>query len=285
MLGADGPCAPTRLSTSMRILITNDDGIYAPGLTALYRALRQLGDVTAIAPERPRSACGHAITLHKPLRLRPVEMPDGGTGYASNGTPADCIALGVSESLWDPVGSQRDPKGHLGGVPDLVVSGINLGPNLGVDMTYSGTVAAAMEAAISGIPSFAISVASYDKAIFEPAAEFAVYLAKAIADRSTGAVVLLNVNVPAVAREKIEGVSVTHQGRLRYSNRIERRTDPRGGAYYWLTGERVDRSDQAGGDVDAVEANKISITPVRLDLTDEQLLNTLAGWNLRWPAR
>jgi 5'-nucleotidase len=253
----------------MRILITNDDGIHAPGLAALYTALRALGDVTTIAPERPRSACGHAITLHKPLRLRPVEMPDGGKGYASNGTPADCVALGVSE--------------HLGGVPDLVVSGINLGPNLGVDMTYSGTVAAAMEAAICGIASFAISVASYGKTTFEPAAQFALYLAGTISERGMGDAGFLNVNVPAVPREQIAGVSITSQGRLRYSNRIEQRTDPRGGVYYWLTGERVGRSEHAGGDVDAIEANRISVTPVRLDLTDESLLGTLAAWNLHWP--
>jgi 5'-nucleotidase len=254
----------------MRILITNDDGIHAPGLTALYRALASLGEVTAVAPERPRSACGHAITLHKPLRVRPVEMPDGGVGYASNGTPADCVALGASE--------------HLGGAPDLVVSGINLGPNLGVDMTYSGTVAAAMEAAICGLPSFAISVVSYERAEFGPAAEFAAYLAQAIIAHGLGARSFLNVNVPATPREEIAGVSITRQGRLRYSNRIERRTDPRGGAYYWLTGERVGRSEQEGGDVDAIARNRISVTPVRLDLTNDDLLGELSSWSLTWPA-
>ncbi len=253
----------------MRILITNDDGIHAPGLSALYAALRQLGDVTAIAPERPRSACGHAITLHKPLRLRPVDMPDGATGYASNGTPADCVALGVSD--------------HIGGVPNLVVSGINFGPNLGVDMSYSGTVAAAMEAAICGIASFAISISSYDRPVFDPAAEFAVHLAQTIAERGLGGAGFLNVNVPALPRDQIRGVSITRQGQLRYSNRIERRTDPRGGVYYWLTGERVDRSHGLGGDLDAIEANLISVTPVRLDLTDERSLDTLAAWKLHWP--
>jgi 5'-nucleotidase len=253
----------------MRILITNDDGIHAAGLSALYQALRPLGEVTAIAPERPRSACGHAITLHKPLRIRSVEIPGGGVGYASNGTPADCVALGVSD--------------HLGGVPDLVVSGINLGPNLGVDMTYSGTVAAAMEAAICGIQSFAISVASYELAEFGPAADFAAYLVRMIAKRGLGQRGFLNVNVPPVPREKIAGVSITRQGRLRYSNRIERRTDPRGGVYYWLTGERVDRSEHEGGDVDAIAQNRISVTPVRLDLTDDDLLGELSGWGLKWP--
>jgi len=253
----------------MRILITNDDGIHAPGLLALYRSLRQLGDVLAIAPERPRSACGHAITLHKPLRLWPVRLAEGGAAYASNGTPADCVALGVSE--------------HLGDRPNLVVAGINLGPNLGVDMTYSGTVAAAMEAAICGIPSFAISVASYERPILEPAADFAAYLARTVLERGLAGRGFLNVNVPAVPRDEIRGLSITHQGRLRYSNRIERRMDPRGGEYYWLTGERVGQSEQRGGDFDAIAGNRISITPVRLDLTDEPLLDQLAAWNLRWP--
>jgi 5'-nucleotidase len=253
----------------MRVLVTNDDGIHSPGLIALYLSLRQLGEVVAIAPERPRSACGHAITLHKPLRVWPVDGPEGGALYASNGTPADCVALGVSE--------------HLGGVPDLVVAGINLGPNLGVDMIYSGTVAAAMEAAISGIPSFAISVASYETAMFAPAAEFAVHLARAVAARGLRGRGFLNVNVPAVPADQIRGVSITRQGKLRYSNRIERRMDPRGGEYYWLTGERVGHSGQSGGDFDAIAENRISITPVRLDLTDEPLLDELAAWDLRWP--
>jgi 5'-nucleotidase len=254
----------------MRILISNDDGIHAPGFLALYSALRAVAEVTAIAPERPRSACGHAITLHKPLRLQPVTMPDGRTGYASNGTPADCVALGVSE--------------HLGGRPDLVISGINFGPNLGIDMTYSGTVAAAMEAAICGVPSFAISITSYEEAIFEPAAEFACYLAEALHRQGMEGVNLLNVNVPAIAREQIAGVKVTRQGRVRYSNRIEMRTDPRGGDYFWLTGERVDRSPEDNADVEAVTAGFISVTPVRLDLTDDRALTSMTAWNLRWPA-
>jgi len=253
----------------MKILITNDDGIHAPGLIALYEALSPLGEVTAIAPERPRSACGHAITLHKPLRLRPVEMLHGGRGFASNGTPADCVALGVSD--------------HLGGLPDLVVSGINLGPNLGVDMSYSGTVAAAMEAAIGGLPSFAVSVASYQAAEFGPAAEFSHYLARQVVAHGLPRGTFLNVNVPAAPISEIAGLAVTRQGRLRYSNRIERRTDPRGGAYYWLTGERIDSSAQCGSDVDAVAHKRVSITPVCLDLTDEKLVADLPSWDLRWP--
>ncbi|MCJ7821768.1 MAG: 5'/3'-nucleotidase SurE, partial [Armatimonadetes bacterium] len=188
----------------MKILITNDDGIRAPGLTALHAALLPLGDVLVIAPERPRSACGHAITLHKPLRLMPVEMPDGSEGFAINGFPADCVALGVSD--------------HLGGHPDLVVSGINLGPNLGVDMIYSGTVAAAREGAICGIPSIALSVASYDASNFQPAAEFAAYLAQAVLEQGLPEGTFLNVNVPAGPTSQIRGVALTRQSRISYDN-------------------------------------------------------------------
>jgi len=255
----------------MKILITNDDGIRAPGLTALHAALRPLGEVLVIAPERPRSACGHAITLHKPLRLMPVELSDGAEGFAINGFPADCVALGVSE--------------HLGGHPDLVVSGINLGPNLGVDMIYSGTVAAAREGAICGIPSVALSVASYGASDFQPAAEFARYLAQAVLEHGLPDGAFLNVNVPAAPTAQIKGVAVTRQSRINYDNRIERRTDPRGGAYYWLTGARVDRSRQPDADAEAVETDRISVTPVRLDLTDETMLAELRSWDLSWPAR
>ncbi|MBN2564384.1 MAG: 5'/3'-nucleotidase SurE [Candidatus Eisenbacteria bacterium] len=253
----------------MRILVTNDDGVHAAGLTALCARLREVAEVTVIAPERPRSACGHAITLHKPLRLREVNVPGVVAAYATNGTPADCVALGVSN--------------HVGGGPDLVVSGINLGPNLGVDMTYSGTVAAAMEAAICGLPSFAISVASYEHTDFAAAAEFAAYLAAAFDKHGFRGDGFLNVNVPAIPRDEVAGVRLTRQGRVRYSNRIEKRTDPRGGVYYWLTGERVDTAEQPGGDADAIAHKYISVTPVRLDVTDEILLKTLSEWHLNWP--
>jgi 5'-nucleotidase len=253
----------------MKILITNDDGIHAAGLLALRGALAPLGEVVAIAPERPRSACGHAITLHKPLRLTRVAMIDGAEGFASNGTPADCVALGTSE--------------HLGGPPDLVVAGINSGPNLGIDMIYSGTVAAAMEAAICGIPSFSISIASYRLAEFGGAAEFACVLAQVVFEKKLPRGSFLNVNVPAVPRDQIAGVAITRPGSIRYENRIEKRTDPRGGAYYWLTGDRLDQRDGEGSDVEAIARNVISVTPITLDLSDHALAQALAGWGLRWP--
>jgi 5'-nucleotidase len=255
----------------MDILITNDDGIHAGGLLALREALAPLGEVVAVAPERPRSACGHAITLHKPLRVSRVAMAGGGDGFASNGTPADCVALGASQ--------------HLGGPPRLLAAGINLGPNLGIDMIYSGTVAAAMEAAICGIPSFAISVASYRWTEFGAAAEFAGALARAVLEKGLPRGSFLNVNVPAVDRDQIAGVAITRPGSIRYENRIERRTDPRGGAYYWLTGDRLDQSDGEGSDVEAVNRKVISVTPVTLDFSDHSLAQELAGWGLTWPTR
>jgi 5'-nucleotidase len=253
----------------MKILITNDDGVHAPGLVALRAALMRLGEVVAIAPDRPRSACGHAVTLHKPLRLTEVEMPGGGTGFASNGTPSDCVALGVSE--------------HVGGPPDLVVAGINAGPNLGWDLTYSGTVAAATEGAICGLPSVAISITSYTATDFQIPAEFAAYLSEAVMKHGLPQDTFLNVNVPAAARAEIKGVAITHQGRLIYENRIERRTDPRGGAYYWFTGDRVDHRGQPGSDIEAVAKNRISVTPIHLDLTDHTMLAHLRVWDLRFP--
>jgi len=253
----------------MKILVTNDDGIHAPGLLALRLALLELGEVVAIAPDRPRSACSHAVTLHKPLRLTPVAMPDGGVGYASNGTPSDCVALGVTE--------------HVGGPPELVVSGINAGPNLGWDLTYSGTVAAAMEGAICGLPSIAVSVASYAVTDFEPTAQFARYLCQMVMKHGLPPDTFLNVNVPAVAVSEMDGVAITHQGRLMYENRIERRTDPRGGDYYWFSGERMDHRGQPGTDIEALTKNRISITPIHLDLTDHTLLSLLRVWDLRWP--
>ncbi len=251
----------------MRILITNDDGILAPGLLALKQALAAVGDVVAVAPERPRSACGHAVTLHKPLRLTRVKLADGSEGRACNGTPADCVGLAVG--------------GFAGPRPDLVVSGINLGPNLGWDLTYSGTVAAAMEAAIHGLPSFAISVDAWEPVDFGPAAEFARYLAGVVMEHGLPPDTLLNVNVPV---GEVQGVTVTGQGRSVYEGELEQRRDPRGRDYYWWGGGRSQEVAPAGTDSHALANGLISVTPVRLDLTDYALLSDLRTWGLRWPA-
>jgi 5'-nucleotidase len=185
----------------MRILITNDDGIHAEGLHALRRELAPIAEVTVIAPDRPRSACSHCITLHKPLRVERVTLDDNGSGYICSGTPSDCVVLAAEELMPCP--------------PDVIVSGINLGPNLGDDVTYSGTVAAALEGTLLGIRSFAISVAGFQTVDFTFAARFARRLARVMPELPLPAGVFLNVDVPNLPPEAIKGYAFTRQGRHR----------------------------------------------------------------------
>ena len=254
----------------MRILLTNDDGIGAPGILAAKKALDAIAEVIVVAPERQRSAAGHAITLHKPLRLVPVTLPDGTTGYATNGTPTDCVSLG-----YEIVMENRC---------DLVVSGINAGANLGWDLTYSGTVSAAIEGAVLGSPAIAISLVlengGPNPMDFGPAAAFAVRLAQKIAASPLPPNTLLNVNVPHRAQSEIAGVAVTHQGRREYVDRIVAREDPSGRPYYWLAGSLREDTPDPGSDVHAVLENRISVTPVQLDMTAYSLLEAVRGWSL-----
>jgi len=252
---------------AVNILVTNDDGIYAEGLFALKSALGALGTVHVVAPDRPRSASGHSITLHKPLRVSKARLPDGSQGYATNGTPSDCVSLGVLDLV--------------GGKVDLVVSGINWGPNLGWDLTYSGTVSAAMEAATMGIPAFSISVASYEEGIsFDYAAEFSVFLAAILLKHRLPPDALLNVNVPNQPASHIRGIEITRQGKRRYSGRLEKRVDPMGRAYYWLGGDAAIDELEEGTDVKAVADDKVSITPVHLDLTGYAAMDQLRKWGI-----
>ncbi len=252
----------------MRILVTNDDGFQSDGLFALVSALQEVGDVSVVAPERQQSATGHAITLHKPLRLSEVHLRDGSPAFATNGTPSDCAALGILEVM--------------GGNVDLVVSGINHGPNLGWDVHYSGTVSAAIEAAMIGKPSVAVSVATWDKDVhWEPAAKFAAQVAKRLLSQPLPPHTVLNINAPNLPQSQIAGVAVTTQGRRQYVDRLEKRLDPIGRPYYWLGGSLAEeaRGAEAGSDVRAVADGKISLTPLHLDLTSYSLLPTLAEWN------
>jgi 5'-nucleotidase len=238
----------------MRILVSNDDGIHAPGLRALAAALAECGAVKIIAPEREQSAAGHAVTLHKPLRMREVTL-DGlnVAAYATNGTPADCVALGTI-----------DPDD----MPDLVFSGINAGANLAEEILYSGTASAAMEGAMYDVPAFAISVVAFEpEARFDVAAQVARRLAESFpADAGTRAC-FFNVNVPNVAPDEIEGVEVTRLGHRRYVNRMESRRDPRGRPYFWFTGKPIEKDASPGTDIAAIAADRISITPLHFDLT------------------
>jgi 5'-nucleotidase len=254
----------------MRILLTNDDGIQAPGILAAYGALCALGEVFVIAPERPRSAAGHAITLHKPLRITPTVLPDGGQGYATSGTPTDCVTLGTEIVM----------EGRC----DLVVSGINSGANLGWDLTYSGTVAAAIEGAVLGIPSFAISlvldVSEGQPLDFGPAAACAARIARLMQSDPLPPNTLLNINVPNVPAHQLRPATITHQGRREYVDRIVRREDPSGRPYYWLAGSLREDVPDPGSDVHAVLENRISVTPVHLDMTAYPLLERLREWRI-----
>lgn len=252
---------------TMTILISNDDGVYAEGLLTLKTSLQSLGRVVVVAPDRPRSASGHSITLHKPLRVEKVRLLDGDFAYASNGTPSDCVSLGILDLAGGPV--------------DIVVSGINRGPNLGWDLTYSGTVSAAMEGAIMGIPSFAISVAAYeDSAGYDYAGKFAAFLARILVENELPESVFLNVNVPAVPPEQIAGIEITRQGKRHYAGRIEKRTDPMGRTYYWLGGDAPLDELEEGTDVKAIADDVVSVTPIHLDLTGYPALSMVKGWNV-----
>jgi 5'-nucleotidase len=251
----------------MNILVTNDDGIHADGLFALKTALDRVGRVYVVAPDRPRSACGHSITLHKPLRADPVTLRDGSPAYASNGTPSDCVSLAMLGLMEEQI--------------DLVVSGINHGPNLGWDLTYSGTVSAAMEGAISGVQSFAISVASYKRDVdYSIAANLAMRLARTLEEHKLPESTLLNVNVPAVSVSRIKGIRITTQGKRRYSGQLEKRIDPMGRAYYWLGGDVPTDCLTEGTDVRAIADDVISVTPVHLDLTDYGALDEARSWGI-----
>lgn len=254
----------------MRVLLTNDDGIASPGLVALAREISGVAETFVVAPELERSAASHAITLHKPLRATRAHLDDTGLPtWATNGTPADCVVLAVLDLLGSP--------------PDVVVAGINAGANLGMDLFYSGTVSAAVEAALFGISALAISVAGFENIRWEPAAQFAARLVQEMARHGLPPDSFLNVNVPNRPAAEITGVEVTRQSSRRYVNRLEKRADPRGRDYYWLTGS-VDPAETAPGtDVRAVAEGRISVTPLRLDMTYDALSGALRSWNLPVP--
>ncbi len=244
-----------------RILLVNDDGIHGEGLEPLRLALAALGDVTAIVPERERSAAGHSLTLHKPLRLR-LSRPGV---YTINGTPADCARFGVLHQL----------RARC----DLVVSGVNRGHNLGQDVVYSGTVAAAQEAVLNGIPAIAVSQGlRRGKADYTAACGFVARLTRRVLRRGLPAGICLNVNCPAVG--EVKGWRAARLGERLYDKTVVMRRDPRGAAYFWMAGRRVRGLDLPGTDVAAVKAGYISVTPLRLDVTDQRALKALPAWRL-----
>ena len=252
------------------ILITNDDGIDSDALPPLSEALSELGDVDVIVPERNWSGASHSITLFRPLRVRATKLRNG-HAYMTDGSPTDCVRLAV--------------LGFLKHRPDIVVSGINRGANMGDDITYSGTVAAAMEGLLSNVPSVAISIGAFGGDIdYGPAASFAALLARNILGRGLAPDTLLNVNVPPLPRAKIAGVEVTRLGKRTYRDQLVERLDPYGNPYYWVGGPAVSEEAEAGTDVAAMRAGKISVTPIALDLTNHALLEELARWDWGWTA-
>ncbi len=241
-----------------KILISNDDGINSEGLYALNDALSVLGEVFIVAPDRDQSAASHSLSLWRPLRISKI----ADTVYSVDGTPTDCVNLAINGIL-------KDHK------PDLVVSGINKGENLGDDISYSGTVSAAMEGTLLGVPSVAISLASKNSFDFEAAAKYALLIAQHVIENKLPDDTLLNVNVPDLSESQIKGVIVTKQGKRVYGEPIVEKVDPRGKKYYWIGGDELGFLDIESSDIVAVKEGYVSVTPIKLDYTDHDYLITL----------
>lgn len=266
---------------SMKLLISNDDGISALGIRTLANCLAEAGhDITVVCPDRERSATGHGLTLHQPIRAEMVEslFHPAVKAWACDGTPSDCVKL----ALWALLDSR----------PDLVLSGINQGANLGTEILYSGTVSAAMEGVIEGIPSIALSLASHTYKDFHPAANFAKLLVDQLVAEPLPDLMLLNVNIPPVPSEEIAGVTFTRQGVRRYVDVFDKRVDPRGKTYYWLTGEILEDIEPPTGlnlplnipiDVQVIRENYISITPLQYNLTYGNALQQLSKREFKLP--
>lgn len=264
----------------MKLLISNDDGISALGIRTLANCLAEAGhNVTVVCPDRERSATGHGLTLHQPIRAEIVEsmFHPAVKAWACDGTPSDCVKL----ALWALLDSP----------PDLVLSGINQGANLGTEILYSGTVSAAMEGMIEGIPSVAFSLASRVSKDFQTAANFAQILVEQLAAQPLPELMLLNVNIPPVSWAEIAGVAITRQGVRRYIDVFDKRVDPRGKTYYWLTGEVIEEIEPPAGlnlprhiplDVHVIQKNVISITPLQYNLTYAQGLEQLPQWDFQF---
>jgi len=250
------------VSTKPFILVTNDDGVNAPGLLALKEAMQSLGRVVVVAPERDNSAVSHSLTMDRPLRVRQVDEDI----FAIDGTPTDCVTIAVEKILTEK--------------PALVASGINPGANLGDDLSYSGTVSAAIEATMLGIPAFAVSLVVGDVFRFGAAATYAEKVGREILDRGLPRDTLLNVNVPEGGADEIKGVRFTRQGRRVYEGSIKETADPWGRKHYWIGGGTPLWDDGDDTDAKALPAGFVSITPLHLDLTNH---DALACLRKQWP--
>ncbi len=252
------------------ILVTNDDGVTAPGLLALAQELRKLGKVTILAPDRNWSASGHVKTMHRPLRVKEVQLSDGTVAFTSDGAPSDCVALAL--------------LGVIEAQIDLVFSGINPNANIGHDITYSGTVTAAMEAVIGGIPGIAVSLDSPENHLgildYAPAARAAHRVAAQLLEAGFPPKSVMNINVPYLKEEEIQGILITRQGQRVYRDRLDHRKDPRGKSYYWIGGDAPTGVVEDGTDYGAIKGGYISVTPLQLDLTAYQFQDELRA--LKW---
>ena len=254
------------------ILVTNDDGVQAPGLLALAQEMRKLGRVSILAPDRNWSGSGHVKTLDRALCVKEFRLADGSQAFAGDGAPSDCVALAMLGYFKEPI--------------DLVVSGINVGANLGHDVTYSGTVTAAMEAVIMGVPGVAVSLETLEGHVGEmdyvPAAHAAGRVVRQVIENGLPQEILLNVNVPFLAEDKIRGVMLTRQGLRVYHSRLDERVDPRNRPYYWIGGDAPTGVPERGTDVGALAEGFVSVTPLQLDLTAYRALTDLNTWS--WDA-
>jgi 5'-nucleotidase len=248
----------------MHILVSNDDGIDAPGIYALVTELRKVATVSVVAPDRQQSAVGHAITMNYPLRAVPFQKNGEFFGYAVEGTPADAVKLGVKCLIREPI--------------SLLISGINHGANTAINILYSGTVSAATEGTILGIPSIAVSVASHGEVDFGPAARFSARLAKMVGERGLPRGTTLNVNVPAIPESDIRGVRVTRQGHSTWDDTFDVRRDPANREYFWLTGRMQVTDTEPDADQIAIQERFISVTPIQYTLTDFGQLDRMREW-------
>ncbi len=246
----------------MRILVTNDDGIHSPALLALKQVLKAFGEVTIIAPDRNQSATSHSLTLHRPLRIH----PHGDAVYSVDGTPTDCVLIAFHGLLIER--------------PDLVVSGINLGPNMGEDVFYSGTVAAAIEGSLQGVPALAASLVTRGEPDFRESAEIVGSVLSKVLARGTSERWLLNLNLPYRARAELTGLELTRLGSRVYEDTLVRKVDPRGKDYFWIGGEDPVWKPEPGTDYHAVHEGRVSLTPLQLGLTDARAILEMQRWDL-----
>ncbi len=250
----------------MKILISNDDGIDSRGIFALAKAMKEIGEVTVVAPKTEQSAVGHAITMKYPLRVKEHYIDGELFGYSVDGTPADCIKMGIRNIMPTP--------------PDIVISGINHGSNTAINIIYSGTVSAAREAAIMDVPAIAVSVTDHDAVHFEYACRLAQKLAIEINSKGLNTGTILNVNVPHVPYNEVKGVVIARQGKSKWADIYEKRVDPYGYDYYWLTGKLIEQDTELDADQFAVKQGYATVSPIHFDLTDYETLKTIKNWDI-----